>query len=78
MKILYDCYIINQKNIPTIMTQTIILKKKGWSFSVVENHELKTNSIPPIKITRLGLFKFRLEVKSDNYRKFEINKEKPQ
>ncbi len=48
--------------------------QRGCSLSIVQS-ESDVPKITPYKITRTGFLKFKLEVKSDNYREFE-SKEK--
>ncbi len=73
MKIEFISFVM--ENGKAIIERQIHKLKKGCSLSVVQPNDI--GEIPSFKIIRLGLFKFRLEVKSDNYRKFELNKEKP-
>ena len=74
MKIIYTAFTM-QKGVPTISPQEIKLKK-GWSLSVVEDGSVSDDAIPPIKITKISWRRIALEVKSDNYRKFETKKDK--
>lgn len=67
MKIEFITFVI-ENNVPIIERQAHKLKK-GCSLSIIQPNDIA--DIPSFKITRTGFLKFKLEVKSDNYRKFE-------
>ena len=68
MKLLVDIFTMQKNKIPSVTSQEHKLKK-GWTFSIIQPGDI--GEIPSFKIIRIGWFKFKLEVKSDNYRKFE-------
>lgn len=69
MKLIVDLFTMQKNGVPSVTSQENKLKK-GWTFSIVQPGDI--GEIPSIKIIRTGFLKFKLEVKSDNYRKFEI------
>lgn len=68
MKLLFDLFIMKD-GVPSVTSQEVKLKR-GWTFSIVQPG-FKGANIPPFKIKMISFFKFRIEVKSDNYVKFE-------
>ena len=71
MKIEFISFIM--ENGEPIIKRQVHKLGNGCSLSVVQPGDI--SDIPSIKIIRIGFFKFKLEVKSDNYRKFETKKQ---
>ena len=68
MKLLVDLFTMQKNGIPSVTSQEHKFEK-GCTLSVTQPGDV--SDVPSIKITRIGWFKFRLEVKSDNYREYE-------
>lgn len=73
MKLLVDLFVI-KNGFPSVDSRKVKLKR-GDVFSITQPG-FKDASVPPFKIIMIGFFKFRIEVKSDNYVKFELKKNK--
>jgi len=68
MKLLVDLFTMQKNGIPSVTSQEHKLKI-NWTLSIVQPGDV--DDVPSIMIKRIGWFKFKLEVKSDNYREFE-------
>lgn len=68
MKLLVDLFTMQKNGIPSVTSQEHKFEK-GCTLSIVQPGDV--DDVPSIMIKRIGWFKFKLEVKSDNYREFE-------
>lgn len=69
MKLLVNLFTMQKNGAPSVTSQSHKLGK-GCSLSIVQPGDV--GDVPSFKIIRVGFFKFEIEVKSDNYRKFAV------